>query len=192
MRRRSEEIDDTRRFRDAAMPHLDGLYTYACHLLRCADDADDAVEECYLRAFRDYDAIRAEDIKPWLMRILRSVCHTEFAQRSRPAASYDDTDLNEDTLPLWQGAQMSPEKETLRQRDPESIRGLLEALPEALREAIVLRDVNDLSYREIARVIGVPVGTVMARIARARSVLLAIWVKVEHGEEQGIEQREAV
>jgi len=53
-------------FRDAAMPHLDGLYTYACHLLRCADDADDAVEECYLRAFRDYDAIRAEDIKPWL------------------------------------------------------------------------------------------------------------------------------
>jgi len=126
------------------------------------------------------------------MRILRSVCHTEFAQRSRPAASCDDTDLNEDTLPLWQGAQMSPEKETLRQRDAESIRGSWKRCRRRCARRSCCCDVNDLSYREIARVIGVPVGTVMARIARARSVLLAIWVKVEHGEEQAIEQREAV
>ena len=81
---RSSEADRTRRFRDAALPYLDDVYTLARYLLRNTADADDAVQECYLRAFRHFDGFRGQAIKPWLMAILRNVCHAEFARRSGP------------------------------------------------------------------------------------------------------------
>jgi RNA polymerase sigma-70 factor (ECF subfamily) len=171
------DADKARRFRDAALPHLDDVYTLARYLLRSAADADDAVQECYLRAFRHFDGFRGQAIKPWLMAILRNVCRAEFARRAGLADAA--ADVPEGALPLWQEPENSPETEMLRQCDGETIRGLLAALPVPFREAIVLRDINDLSYREIAQVLDAPVGTVMSRLARARSLLREAWSKSE-------------
>jgi len=177
----SGDADKARRFRDAALPHLDDVYTLARYLLRCAPDADDAVQECYLRAFRHFDGFRGQATKPWLMAILRNVCRAEFARRSGAAAAIADlADVAEDALPLWQEPESSPETAILRQRDSAAVRALVAALPAAFREAIVLRDINDLSYREIAEVIGAPVGTVMSRLARARSMLRQAWLRSEN------------
>jgi RNA polymerase sigma factor (sigma-70 family) len=178
--------DKARRFRDAALPHLDDVYTLARYLLRDTGDAEDAAQECYLRALRHFDTFRGPAIKPWLFAILRNVCRGEFARRSGALHSIDhsvDGETNEDedaVSPLWQEPQVSPETEVLHQRDAETIRRLLARLPGPFREAIVLREINDLSYREIADVIGVPVGTVMSRLARARSMLRKAWI-VEEG-----------
>jgi RNA polymerase sigma-70 factor (ECF subfamily) len=178
--------DKARRFRDAALPFLDDVYTLARYLLRDTTDAEDAVQECYLRALRHFDTFRGPAIKPWLFAILRNVCRGEFARRSGALRYIDqsfDGELDEDedaASPLWQGPQVSPETEVLHQRDAETIRRLLARLPGPFREAIVLREINDLSYREIADVIGVPVGTVMSRLARARSMLRKAWI-VEEG-----------
>jgi RNA polymerase sigma-70 factor (ECF subfamily) len=177
----SAEADKARRFRHAALPHLDDVYTLARYLLRSAADADDAVQECYLRAFRHFDGLRGQATKPWLMAILRNVCRAEYARRSGSAAAV--AELKEDALPLWQEPENSPETEILRQRDSAVIRDLVAALPEPFREAIVLRDIDDLSYREIAEVIGAPVGTVMSRLARARGMLREAWLRSEHAPE---------
>ena len=178
-----DDADRARRFRDAALPHLDDVYTLARFLLRSAADADDAVQECYLRAFRHFDGFRGQAIKPWLMAILRNVCHAEFARRSGPISIGAQADVAEDAAPLWQEDGQTAEAEMLRQQDAETIRGLLDALPEPFREAVVLRDLNDLSYREIAEVIGAPVGTVMSRLARARGMLREAWLASQRGRE---------
>ncbi len=173
------DADKARRFRDAALPHLDDVYTLARYLMRSAADADDAVQECYLRAFRHFDGFRGQATKPWLMAILRNVCRAEFARRAGSAG--EPAELAEDALPLWQEPENSPETAILRQRDSATVRALVEALPAPFREAIVLRDINDLSYREIAEVVGAPIGTVMSRLGRARGMLREAWLKSEHG-----------
>jgi RNA polymerase sigma-70 factor (ECF subfamily) len=177
--------DKARRFRDAALPCLDDVYTLARYLLRDTADAEDAVQECYLRALRHFDTFRGPAIKPWLFAILRNVCRGEFARLSSCLHYIDqyvdgETDKDEDAVrPLWQEPQVSPETETLHQRDAQTIRRLVAELPEQFREAIVLREINDLPYRDIADVIGVPVGTVMSRLARARSMLRKAWIAEE-------------
>src|SRR6266550_3353410 len=177
--------DKARRFRDAALPLLNDVYTLARYLLRDTADAEDAVQECYLRALRHFDTFRGPAIKPWLFAILRNVCRGEFARRSGALHSIDhsvDSETNEDedaVSPLWQEPQASPETEVLHQRDAETIRRLVAELPDPFREAIVLREINDLSYSEIADVVGVPIGTVMSRLARARSMLRKAWIAEE-------------
>jgi RNA polymerase sigma-70 factor (ECF subfamily) len=172
--------DKARRFRDALLPHLNDVYTLARYLLRDAADADDAAQECYLRALRYFDTFRGTEIKPWLFAILRNVCRGEFARRSHATLAMDDTtDDAEDAAPLWQEEQASPETGTLRQWDAETIGRLVAELPNSFREAIVLREINDLSYSEIADVVGVPIGTVMSRLARARSMLRKAWIAEE-------------
>jgi RNA polymerase sigma-70 factor (ECF subfamily) len=174
--------DRARRFRDAALPHLDDVFTFAHYLMRNVADAEDAVQECYLRALRHFDSYHGPAMKPWLLAILRNVCNSEFARRAtQPAPSEcDEGEQSANELPLWQEPQPSPEAELLRRRDDEAIRRLVAALPQPFRETVVLRDINNLSYREIADVAGVPVGTVMSRLARARSMLRAAW-NVEGG-----------
>jgi RNA polymerase sigma-70 factor, ECF subfamily len=173
--------DRARRFRDAALPYLDDVYTLARYLMRNAADAEDAVQECYLRALRHFDSYRGPAMKPWLLTILRNVCNAEFARRTKDAVVTDDTDDTTMTaaLPMWQEPQASPESAILQQQDGETIRSLVAALPHAFREVIVLREISDLSYQEIAQVAGVPVGTVMSRLARARSMLRAAWNAAE-------------
>jgi RNA polymerase sigma-70 factor (ECF subfamily) len=170
-----------RRFRDAALPHLDEVYTLARYLMRNTDDAEDAVQECYLRALRHFDRYRGPAMKPWLLAILRNVCNAEFTRRARgdiPTDYAQDESVTEE-LPMWQEPQASPEKVILRQQDSATIRRLVTELPAPFREAIVLREINDLSYQEIAEVAGVPVGTVMSRLARARAMLRSAWNAAE-------------
>ena len=163
-----------RRFRDAALPHLDEVYTLSRYLLRNAADAEDAVQECYLRALKHFDTFRGGPMRPWLFAILRNVCKMTYAQRGVAGGEVAD-----DAVPLWSEAPETPEAHMLRHRDDKSIRDMVSALPAAFREAIVLREINDLSYREIAEIANVPVGTVMSRLARARSMLRAAWLSAE-------------
>jgi RNA polymerase sigma-70 factor, ECF subfamily len=175
-----DEEAKARRFRDAALPHLDDVFTLARYLMRNSADADDAVQECYLRALRHFDSYRGPAMKPWLLAILRNVCNGEFARRSkRQAADYDEAEVEADQLPIWQQPQASPETALLREHDSATIRQLVSELPHQFREIVVLREVNELSYQEIAQVAGVPVGTVMSRLSRARSMLRSGWNVVE-------------
>jgi RNA polymerase sigma factor (sigma-70 family) len=121
-------------------------------------------------------------VKPWLLAILRNVCNAEFARRSKKDVLTDyirDESLAEE-VPMWQEPQASPEKMIVRRQDTATIRRLVAELPDPFREAIVLREMNNLSYQEIAQVAGVPVGTVMSRLARARAMLRAAWNAAEN------------
>jgi RNA polymerase sigma-70 factor, ECF subfamily len=182
----TEDPARPRRFRDAALPHLDAVYTLARYLLRNPSDADDAVQECYLRALRHFDTRRSDDVKPWLFAILRNVCRVEYGRRSR-VLLYDvnaEPEKPEGTIPLWSEAQDTPETEMLRKLDAQTIQGMVAALPDVFREVIVLREIEDLSYREIAEIVSTPVGTVMSRLARARAMLRDAWLKAEPKAEQ--------
>jgi RNA polymerase sigma-70 factor, ECF subfamily len=175
--------DKTQRFRVAALPYLDDVYTLARYLLRNPADAEDAAQECYLRAFRHFETFRGGPIKPWLLAILRNVCRVEYARRNVFAgARADDMDEAEQcTQGLWDEAQQTPEAEVLRRFDGETVQRLIAQLPDVFREVIVLREINDLSYREIAEVIAAPVGTVMSRLARGRALLREAWIAEEKG-----------
>jgi RNA polymerase sigma-70 factor, ECF subfamily len=187
-----EDSARSRRFRDAALPHLDTVYMFARYLLRDPANADDAVQECYLRALRHFDTLRSQDVKPWLLAILRNVCRVEYGRQSR-VLLYDvnvEPDQLESAIPLWREAPDTPEAQVLRKLDDETIRGLVAALPDVFREVIVLREIDDLSYREIAAIVDAPVGTVMSRLARGRAMLREAWLKAEHEDEHagGVEE----
>ena len=185
-----EDPARARRFRDAALPHLDAVYTLARYLLRDPSAADDAVQDCYLRALRHFDTLRGQDVKPWLFAILRNVCRVEFGRRSR-VLLYDvnaEPDKPDDAIPMWSEAQDTPETEMLRKLDAQTIQGLVAALPDVFREVIVLREIEDMSYREIAEIVSTPVGTVMSRLARGRAMLREAWLKAELNAEQKAKQ----
>ena len=173
----NDDPDRARRFREAALPHLDDVYTLARYLLRDAADAEDAVQECYLRALKHFDSYRGPAMKPWLFAILRNVCRAEYARRaSSPSSAIEDVPESAEQPPLWHEEQETPEAQMLRERDATAIRRLIDTLAEPFRETFVLREINNLSYREIAEAVGTPVGTVMSRLARARAMLRSAWL----------------
>jgi RNA polymerase sigma-70 factor, ECF subfamily len=175
-----DDPDRARRFRELALPYLDDVYTLARYLLRDASDAEDAVQECYLRALKHFHTYRGPAMKPWLFAILRNVCRAEFARRaSAPTGPIEDMPESAEQTPLWNEAQQTPEAEVLRSRDAATVRRLVAALAEPFRETFVLREINNLSYREIADAVGAPVGTVMSRLARARAMLRSAWMAEE-------------
>ena len=167
------------RFKALALPHLDDVYTLARYLARSASDADDAVQECYLRAFRHFDTFRGGPIKPWLFAILRNVCHAAYAGNVRLVFTAEAGDLP--AAPMWREDADTPEQAMLRRNDSDTMRRLIGELPAEFREVIVLREINDLSYRDIATVIEAPIGTVMSRLARARGLLRDAWMAAEGG-----------
>ena len=176
----NDDPEKARRFRDVALPHLDDVYTLARYLLRNPTDAEDAVQECYLRALRHFDSYRGPAMKPWLFAILRNVCRAEFARRaSSPTTTVEEAPDEAGQIPLWHEAQETPETQMLRRWDADTIRRLVSTLAEPFRETFVLREINNLSYREIADVIEAPVGTVMSRLARARAMLRSAWMTEE-------------
>lgn len=176
-----DEQTKAQRFREAALPHLDDVYTVARYLLRDPADAEDAVQECYLRALKHFDSYRGPAMKPWLLAILRNVCHAEFERRAKSnATTIDDLpESAEAAAPLWQETQDTPETTVLQTRDAGAIRRMIAALAEPFRETLVLREIQNLSYREIAEAVGAPVGTVMSRLARARAMLRSAWLAEE-------------
>jgi RNA polymerase sigma-70 factor (ECF subfamily) len=161
------------RFEAVALPHLDAAYTLARWMTRNDADAADVVQEAYLRAFRYFDSYRDGDAKSWLLQIVRRTCYT-WLERNRPAdvvsleAESEFGDVVATASSDAEGVLES--RSNLRRLDQ-----LIEALPALLRETIVLRELHELGYREIAEVTGVPIGTVMSRLHRARSLLLRAW-----------------
>ena len=149
--------------------------------LRNAADAEDAVQECYLRAFKHFDSYRGPAMKPWLFAILRNVCRAEYARRATtPTGAIEDVpESAEADAALARGAGNAGSADAAAHGIPTPIRRLIAALAEPFRETFVLREIQNLSYREIADVAAVPVGTVMSRLARARAMLRSAWMAEE-------------
>lgn len=180
---RDSDVDKSQQFRVAALPYLDDIYTLARYLLGNPADAEDAAQECYLRAFRHFGTFRGGPIKPWLLAILRNVCRAEYARRGALASTTTESlEAAENCVDsIWGNDRETPESHVLHRLDSETLKQLIAQLPHNFREALVLREVNELNYREIADVTGVPVGTVMSRLARARTLLRDAWIAIEKG-----------
>jgi RNA polymerase sigma factor (sigma-70 family) len=151
------------RFEQAVMPYFDAAYNLARWLTRNPADADDVVQEAFLRAFQSFDNLRMPDAKPWLFAIVRNCCFTRL-KKLRPFV-----ELNE-SAPIA-STDLDPEALQFQRVDAETLEAGMRKLPEEFREALVLREMEDLSYKEIADVTGVAIGTVMSRLSRARRQL---------------------
>jgi RNA polymerase sigma-70 factor, ECF subfamily len=145
------------------LPHLGAAFTLARYLLRETADAEDAVQEAYLQALRHFAGFRGENARAWILTIVRRVCYG-WAERARRHGWVTEPELL-DELP---GDEDDPETAFIRGERKEQLARAVEALPFPFREVIVLREIQELSYQEIAAVTRVPVGTVMSRLARAR------------------------
>jgi RNA polymerase sigma-70 factor (ECF subfamily) len=167
-RERVTDQNESIAFNDAVLPHLDAAYNLARWLTRNDHDAEDVVQEASLRAFKYWAGISHQDSRSWLLAIVRNTFYTWLRQRSPDAHPFSDADLAEvgDKNP-------NPERAALQGADREMLKAALEDLPLEFREAIVLREMEGLSYKEIADISNVPVGTVMSRLARGRKRLQA-------------------
>jgi RNA polymerase sigma-70 factor (ECF subfamily) len=168
--------DQAGRFRELVLPHLDGAYNFARYLTRDPVAAEDIVQEAFLRAFRAFPTYRGGEPKAWLFAIVRNCFLTWAGGRATAARLLVDEGALSDAQSLALANVADPEQETpeaalLRRRDAEAIRAVVENLPEPFRETLVLREMEELSYREIAALTGAPIGTVMSRLARARQML---------------------
>ncbi len=168
--------DRRRRFEAQALPHLDAAYNLARWLARPPLDADDIVQDAMLRAFRAFDNVRGEDVKPWLMAIVRN-CFLTAVGKAKPGVhvpipSESEIGLDESDVLVDRA---DPEVAAVQGALSRQLNSVIATLPPDFREALVLREMEDLSYREIARITGVPVGTVMSRLARARALLKEKW-----------------
>ena len=153
-------------FEQTVMPHLNAAYNLARWLTRNGDDAEDLVQEAYLRAFRSFDTFQGQDGRAWLLAVVRNTCFTWLRKKGdQPTAEFDEQ--------MHSAADQSPNAESvlLNQAALGSLHDCLEALPLEFREAIVLRELEELSYKEISDIARVPVGTVMSRLARGRKRL---------------------
>jgi RNA polymerase sigma factor (sigma-70 family) len=174
--------DPRRRFELLALPHLDAAYNLARWLTGSAADAEDVVQEAYLRAYRYFDTFRDGNIRVWLLTIVRNSFNTWIKDNRSPrlgfVAELPEPDSAEDERLLWGTPQDDPETLLLRDIDHATVGRLMQSLPSAYREILLLREVEELSYRDIASITGTPVGTVMSRLSRARDALRRLW----HGE----------
>lgn len=150
------------------LPYLDAAHNLARYLLRDADDAEDAVQDAFLRAIRHFDGFRGVNGRAWLLTIVRNTCLTRLRERR---AGAEKVEFDEEFHTAEDESQ-GPEAEMSRRAAAESVREGLDRLPVEYREALVLRELEGLSYKEIAQVSGVPIGTVMSRLARGRQQLL--------------------
>lgn len=164
------------RFEELALPHLDAAYNLARWLTRNDQDAHDVVQEAYLRAFRFFSGFHGDNARSWLLAIVRNTCYTWLQQNRglRVNTSLDellDSGEADAVLAAVEPSENGPEKLMLREEDMAMLNQALERLPEEFREVLVLKELEDLSYREIAVITGIPLGTVMSRLARARKLL---------------------
>lgn len=164
------------RFERLMLPHLGAAYGLARWLLRNEDEANDAVQEAYLRALRFFGSFRGENGRPWLLRIVRNACYELLARGAVGAGEGLDA-LEARPEALAAGAVLvlpvNPEAAAIERASAELVRRCLRGLPPDYREVLVLREMQGCSYREIAAIAGIPIGTVMSRLSRARRLLQA-------------------
>ena len=161
--------DSTRQFEAATLPHLGAAYNLARWLLRDDQHAHDAVQEAYLRAFRFFDGLRGENARPWLLGIVRNACYDWMRQHASLADQrvFDEERDSVAAAPAVADPAVLWEQRAQRGR----VNAAIEALAPPFREVIVLRELEEMSYEEIAQVAGIPIGTVMSRLSRARAAL---------------------
>jgi RNA polymerase sigma-70 factor (ECF subfamily) len=160
---------DQERFRRLVLPHLGAAYNFARFLLRDGPAAEDIVHDAFIRAFNAFPGFRGDNPKAWLFAIVRNLVFSSArAERIRAEVFAPE--------PAGEGApaeEDGPEALAIRGSEVQAVRTAIEALPEPFREALVLRELEELSYREVASVTGAPIGTVMSRLSRARQMLAA-------------------
>ena len=171
------------RFEAIVLPHLDAAYTLARYLTRSQEDARDVVQDAYLRALKYFESFRGTDAgqgRPWLLAIVRNTAYSSRKRhRQETSAAEFDEELHSEGI-----AEQHPEAELMDAAARESLDQALDRLPFEFREAIVLRELEGMSYKEIGEVTGVPVGTVMSRLSRARQRLQrALWAE-QKGEDR--------
>jgi len=170
------------------MPHMDAAYNLARWLTGNSHEADDVVQEAFLRAFKFFETFRGDDARTWILKIVRNTFYTQWRRaRSRDeSAEFDEEQHSlggDDEIP---GASANPESIVSSSQDIALLDRALGGLPEEFREALVLREIEDLSYKEIAATLDIPMGTVMSRIARARRLLLEGFTRLAGARPPGI------
>lgn len=164
------------RFEAIVLPHLDAAYNLARWLARNDSDAEDIVQEAYLRAFRFFDGFQGEEGRAWLLAIVRNTCYTWLRQTAgEPSNEPFDEEApglsDRVSATRQEASDGNPERQLSQEDDRQAINEALRRLPLGYREIVILRELEDLSYKEIAAVADIPVGTVMSRLARARKLL---------------------
>ncbi|MGH8209040.1 MAG: sigma-70 family RNA polymerase sigma factor [Steroidobacteraceae bacterium] len=179
-----KDVDNRgQRFRDLIEPLLSDAYTLARYLSRDASAAEDIVQEASLRAFRHVDSLRSNEPRAWLLKIVRNCFYAwreKMAQTNLRSLDADPLEGNSGNIADECGLaqqDLDPQRILERTVNRDAVRAMIEALPVQFREALVLREMNDLSYREIAELTGLPIGTVMSRLARARNLLRKMWLE---------------
>jgi len=156
--------DKLTRFEESMLPHMDAAYNLARWLTRNNSDAQDIVQEAYLRAFKFFGGFRGDNSRSWLLRIVRNTFYTWREKNQRE----EDLINSDDMVENLQNDAPAPDALMLRQADSEALREAIESLPLEFREVLVMRELEGMAYKEIADVADVPLGTVMSRLARAR------------------------
>lgn len=174
--------DPQLRFRELMLPHLDAAYNLARYLAKDASTAEDVVQEAFLRAFKSFDSYRGGPPRAWLFAILRNCWRDRVTDQSRrERVVISDVALSEAQAGVvadHADEADTPEETLARAREIDTVRSVIADLPEPFRETLVLREMEDMSYREIAALTGVPIGTVMSRLARARDMLAKLLLPV--------------
>jgi RNA polymerase sigma-70 factor (ECF subfamily) len=167
--RRETDAARSRRFQRLALPHLDAAYNLARWLCGNASDADDVVQEAFMRAFRFFDTFRGDSARPWLLAIVRRTWYTEWRRRASPhdMLEFDDT-MDDAVFDGWSAGGADPQMLLIRDEDARRVHEALAQLPAEYREVLILRELEEMGYREIAAVADLPIGTVMSRLARGR------------------------
>ena len=156
------------RFEQTVLPHLDAAYNLARWLTRNDQDAQDVTQEACLRAFRFFDGYQGGNVRAWLMSIVRNTCYTWLHKnRALGSAEVFDEEIHSAEI----GGSVDPEIQALTSADKETLQRALDELPTVFREALVLRELEGMSYKQIAHVTSVSLGTVMSRLARGRTRL---------------------
>ena len=155
-------------FEEAVMPHIDAAYNLARWLTRNDADAQDMVQEAYLRALRFFSGFRGTDARAWLLTIVRNTCYTWLRRNRSPELSCDFDEV----VLARESEEPDPETQQLMKAQAQLVNEAIEKLPIEFREVVVLRELEELSYKEIAVILEVPIGTVMSRLARARKRLM--------------------
>jgi RNA polymerase sigma-70 factor (ECF subfamily) len=177
--------DRRRRFEAQALPHIDAAYNLARWLARSNSDADDIVQEAMLRAFRAFDSVRG-DIRPWLLAIVRNCWHSWVSDARRRGHTPLPTGEGNRAGVELKANEPDPEDTVISIDQGRKLNDVIARLPADLREVLVLRELEDLSYRDIAQITGAPIGTVMSRLSRARAQVRTNWIdrterSIRHG-----------
>jgi RNA polymerase sigma factor (sigma-70 family) len=183
-------------FEQVVLPHLRAAYNLARWLCRNDHDAEDIVQEAYLRAFRSFGTFHGDNARPWLLAIVRNATYTWLRQNRGHEL---DRSFDEETSADGEGASVTmlsppdsnPESILARSDDKGLLNRALEMLPVEFREVLVLRELEDLSYKEIARIAEIPIGTVMSRLSRARKSLGECLVRIDKESRGGLQGNQA-